>query len=149
MHKQLCFEKQLCPFPACPAGVSVMLKTHHWEENISFTVTLKGRSKNTDTCFLFHVTPKQTAFMVLLSVLYLMLIPFSFVPFCLVFTECILWLCTLPGHQKENTADSQVGQKHEEPHSRREGIQEGEVARSTSLKHTITQRLDHEKACSG
>lgn len=63
MAKQLCFEQQLCQFPACPAGVSVMLKTHHWEENISFTVSLK-RSKTTDTCFLFHVTPKQTRFYV-------------------------------------------------------------------------------------
>lgn len=45
-------------------------------------------------------------------------------------------VCSLPGHQKEDTADSQVGKKHKEPDSRGEGIQEGEVAWPSSLKET-------------
>lgn len=62
----------------------------------------------------------------------------------LICTDCILRLSSLPGYQKENAADSQVGQKHEEPNSRWEGIQEGEVAWPTSLKdntHTMTSLL--------
>lgn len=44
----------------------------------------------------------------------------------------------LPCHQKEDATDSQVGQKHEEPDSRGEGIQKGEVAWSPTLEHTHT-----------
>lgn len=40
---------------------------------------------------------------------------------------------TLPSHQEQDTADSQVGEQHEEPHSGRKGIQEGEVAGSAAL----------------
>lgn len=99
----------------------------------------RGRKK--DTCFLFHVTPQTNCFYVFT----LCSLPrVNTIFFCPSLTESILLVCALPSHQKENTADSQVGQKHEEPHSWGEGIQEGEVAWSTSLKHTITQRLDHE-----
>lgn len=47
----------------------------------------------------------------------------------------------LPRHQKEDAAHSQVGQQHEEPNSRGEGIQEGEVAGPPSLQdaHRRTQ----------
>lgn len=38
-----------------------------------------------------------------------------------------------PGSQEQDAADSQVGEKHEEPHSRGEGVQEGEVARLAAL----------------
>lgn len=38
-----------------------------------------------------------------------------------------------PGSQEQDTADSQVGKKHEEPHGRGEGVQEGEVARLAAL----------------
>lgn len=38
-----------------------------------------------------------------------------------------------PGGQEQDAADSQVGQKHEEPHSRGEGVQEGKVARLAAL----------------
>lgn len=41
-----------------------------------------------------------------------------------------------PCSQEEYTADSQVGEQHEEPDGRREGVQEGEVTRFTTLKHT-------------
>jgi hypothetical protein len=39
-----------------------------------------------------------------------------------------------PGSQEQDTADSQVGKKHEEPHGRGEGVQEGEVARLAALE---------------
>lgn len=42
----------------------------------------------------------------------------------------------LPGCEEEDAADGEVSQKHEEPDSRRERVQEGEVARLTTLKHT-------------
>lgn len=38
-----------------------------------------------------------------------------------------------PGRQEQDAADSQVGKKHEEPHSRGEGVQEGEIARLAAL----------------
>lgn len=38
-----------------------------------------------------------------------------------------------PGSQEQDTADSQVGKKHEEPHGRGEGVQKGEVARLAAL----------------
>lgn len=38
-----------------------------------------------------------------------------------------------PGGQEQDAADSQVGEKHEEPYSRGEGVQEGEVARLAAL----------------
>lgn len=38
-----------------------------------------------------------------------------------------------PGSQEQDAADGQVGKKHEEPHSRGEGVQEGEVARLAPL----------------
>lgn len=41
-----------------------------------------------------------------------------------------------PCSQEENTADSQVGEQHEEPDSWGEGIEEGEVARLPSLEQT-------------
>lgn len=42
----------------------------------------------------------------------------------------------LPGGEEEDAADGEVGQQHEEPDSRGEGIQEGEVTRFTTLKLT-------------
>lgn len=38
-----------------------------------------------------------------------------------------------PGGQEQDAADGQVGEKHEEPHGRGEGVQEGEVARLAAL----------------
>lgn len=38
-----------------------------------------------------------------------------------------------PCSQEEHTADSQVGEQHEEPDSWREGIEEGEVTRLPTL----------------
>lgn len=38
-----------------------------------------------------------------------------------------------PGSQEQDTADSQIGKKHEEPHGRGEGVQEGEIARLAAL----------------
>ncbi len=46
----------------------------------------------------------------------------------------------LPGGEEEDAADGEVGQQHEEPDSRRERIQEGEVTWFTTLKHTDTHR---------
>lgn len=45
----------------------------------------------------------------------------------------------LPGGEEEDAADGEVGQQHEEPDSRRERIQEGEVTWFTTLKHTRTK----------
>lgn len=44
----------------------------------------------------------------------------------------------LPGSEEEDTADGEVGQQHEEPDSRRERIQEGEVAWFSPLEHIHT-----------
>lgn len=47
----------------------------------------------------------------------------------------------VPSHQEEDTADSQVSQKHEEPDSWREGVQKGEIARSASLEMETEARF--------
>lgn len=39
----------------------------------------------------------------------------------------------LPRSQEEDTAHGQVGEQHEEPHGRGEGVEEGEVARLAAL----------------
>lgn len=49
----------------------------------------------------------------------------------------------LPGGEEEDAADGEVSQQHEEPDSRREGIQEGEVTWFTTLKHTQTSSSVH------
>lgn len=41
-----------------------------------------------------------------------------------------------PCSQEEHTADSQVGEQHEEPDSWREGIEEGEVTWLTTLRES-------------
>lgn len=60
---------------------------------------------------------------------------------------CELWtivtVCDVmhgPCSQEENTADSQVGEQHEEPDGWREGIKEGEVARLPALVVTWMDR---------
>lgn len=69
---------------------------------------------------------------------------------------CELWtiarVCDVmygPCSQEENTADSQVGEQHEEPDSWREGIEEGEVARLPALVHTWSNAADGQKQTHG
>lgn len=69
---------------------------------------------------------------------------------------CVLWtiarVCDVmygPCSQEENTADSQVGEQHEEPDSWREGIEEGEVARLPALVHTWSNAADGQKQTHG
>ena len=126
------------------------LETHHWEGDISLTVMWKidqidraETEERRDTCFLLCITLKQTLCVcVSLSVLYPPFVCFSLFSLASV-QSVLLSVSSLPGHQKEDAADSQVGQKHEEPDTRREGIQEGEVAWPTSLKHTHTHTHIH------
>lgn len=49
-----------------------------------------------------------------------------------------------PCSQEEYTADSQVGEQHEEPDGRREGIEEGEVTRLPTLIQTERRRRERE-----
>lgn len=69
---------------------------------------------------------------------------------------CELWTITTvcdvmygPCSQEENTADSQVGEQHEEPDSWREGIEKGEVARLPALVHTWSNAADGQKQTDG
>lgn len=110
-----------------------MLKTYHGEENVSFLHRVEEREtqERWGSRHLFPPPNKRFCVLTLCSPP-----PSLFVSHLI--SDCILLVCSLPGHQKEDAADSQVGQEHEEPDSRGEGIQEGEVTRPTSLKHTQT-----------
>lgn len=43
MAKLFGLEQQLCQFSVCAAGVSTMLKTHHWEENAAVMLKINCR----------------------------------------------------------------------------------------------------------
>lgn len=47
----------------------------------------------------------------------------------------------VPSHKEEDAADSQIGEKHEEPDAGRKWVQEGEVARFASLEREIKTRF--------
>lgn len=120
------------------------LETHYWEENISFTVMWEidqtDRGETEERQENRHLFPPlynpQTNPVCFHSVLSTPSVCVSL--FSVSSVQCLSLMSSLPGHQKEDAADSQVGQKHEEPDTRGEGIQEGEVAWPTSLKHTQT-----------
>lgn len=50
-----------------------------------------------------------------------------------------------PCSQEEHTADSQVGEQHEEPDSWREGIEEGEVTRLPTLVQREIRRREESR----
>lgn len=114
------------------------LETYRGEENVSFSIVWRNerlkRGEGAETSFLPQTQPFR--------VLTLCSPPPSSLVSHLI-SECVLLVCSLPGHQKEDAADSQVGQEHEEPDSRGEGIQEGEVTRPASLKHTGRHKHTH------
>lgn len=66
-------QQQFCQFPPWPAGVSMVLETHHWEENISFAVMGKINWRDwseREHLFPPPYNPQTNLFVFLLSVLY-------------------------------------------------------------------------------
>lgn len=54
--------------------------------------------------------------------------------------ECVGEHLCVPSRKKKHTADSEVSQQHEEPNSRWEGIQEGEITWLPALRDSGIER---------